>query len=332
MHTESGPVEIRVPRDRAGTFSPKIVPKHRRRLEGFDDKVLALYARGLSVRDIQGHLKELYGTDVSPELISRVTEGVLEEAQAWQTRPLEAVYPILYLDALMISVRDGATVRKKAAYIALGVTLEGRREVLGLWLEPTEGARFWLNVLTELKNRGVDDLFFVCCDGLSGFPQAVEAAFPQAVVQTCIVHMIRASLRYVAYNDRRAVTAALKPIYGAETEVAAGLALEAFAQRWDAKYPTIAKSWRARWNEVCPFLAYPPEIRKMLYTTNAIESLNAQLRKAVRPKGHFPSDDAAFKLLYLAIQRAQIRWNSPRNWKQTLAHFAIVFENRFPAA
>jgi putative transposase len=331
VHTESGPVEIRVPRDRAGTFTPKIVPKHRRRLEGFDDKVLALYARGLSVRDIQGHLKELYGTDVSPELISRVTEGVLEEAQAWQTRPLEAVYPILYLDALMISVREGATVRKKAAYIALGVTLEGRREVLGLWLEPTEGARFWLNVLTELKNRGVDDLFFVCCDGLSGFPQAIEAAFPQAVVQTCIVHMIRASLRYVAYNDRRAVTAGLKPIYGAETEVAAGIALEAFAQRWDAKYPTIAKGWRTRWNEVCPFLAYPPEIRKMLYTTNAIESLNAQLRKAVRPKGHFPSDDAAFKLLYLAIQRAQIRWNSPRNWKQTLAHFAIVFENRFPA-
>lgn len=331
VQTEAGSVEIRVPRDRQGTFEPQLVPKHRRRLEGFDDKVLALYARGLSVRDIQGHLRELYGTDVSPDLISRVTDAVVDDVRAWQGRPLEAVYPILYLDALFVSVRDGATVTKKAVYVALGMTLEGRREVLGFWIEGSEGARFWLSVLTDLKNRGVEDIFFVCCDGLSGFPQAIEAAFPKAIVQTCIVHMIRASLRYVGFADRRPMVTALRTIYGADTPDAAEQALDAFAERWGAKHPAVVKLWRSRWAEVTPFLAYPKPIRRILYTTNTIESLNAQLRKVLRPKGHFPNDEAVFKILFLALQRAQVRWRSPIQWKQALAHFAIVFEDRLPA-
>jgi putative transposase len=280
VETESGKVDIRVPRDRAGTFEPQVVPKHRRRLEGFDDKVLALYARGMSVRDIQMHLRELYGTDVSPDLISRVTDAVIDEAKVWQSRPLESLYPIIYLDALFVSIRDGATVQKKAVYVALGVTMDGRRNVLGIWFEQTEGAKFWLSVLTDLRNRGVEDVFFVCCDGLSGFPQAIEAAFPKAIVQTCIVHMIRASLRYVTLTDRKPVVNALKPIYTADTEEAASAALAEFEARWAARYPTIARLWRSRWAEVVPFLAFPKEVRKILYTTNIIESLNSQLRKS----------------------------------------------------
>jgi len=330
VQTESGPVTIEVPRDRAGTFEPKFIPKHRRRLEGFDDKVLALYARGLSVRDIQAHLRELYATDVSAELISKVTDSVLEEMRAWQARPVDAVYPILYLDALFISVRDGAQVRKKAIYLALGVTLEGAREVLGLWAEETEGARFWLGVLTDLRNRDLEDVFFVCCDGLTGFPQAIETAFPKAIVQTCIVHMIRASLRYVGHDDKRAVVAGLKTIYGADTEAAAQSALEAFTQTWGEKYPNIPKMWRARWVEVVPFMAYPKDVRKMLYTTNAIESVNAQLRKVLRAKGHFPNDDAVFKLLFLALRNAQVRWKAPVNWSRVMSHFAVMFGDRLP--
>jgi putative transposase len=331
VHTESGSVDIRIPRDRQGTFDPKVVPKHRRRLEGFDDKVLALYATGVSVRDIQAHLRELYGTDVSPELISRVTDGALDEAKAWQQRPLDAVYPIVYLDALFVSIRDGGTVMKKAVYIALGMTLDGHRDVLGFWIEQTEGARFWLSVLTDLKNRGVDDIFFVCCDGLSGFPQAVEAAFPKAVVQTCIVHMIRASLRYVAYADKKRIVRDLRGIYGAENELAARAGLVTVEENWGAKYPTVIRMWTTRWVEIVPFLAYPKEIRKILYTTNIIESLNFQLRKVLRPKGHFPNDEAVMKLLFLALQRAKLHWKSPIHWKQALAHFAIVFGDRLPA-
>ena len=331
VETQSGPVEIRVPRDRNGTFEPQVVPKHRRRLDGFDDKVLALYARGMSTRDIQGHLRELYGTDVSPDLISRVTDAVVDEVKAWQSRPLEAVYPIVYLDALFVSIRDGGTVTKKAVYIALGMTLDGDREVLGFWIDATEGARFWLQVLTELKNRGAQDIFFVCCDGLSGLPQAIEAAFPKAVVQTCIVHMIRASLRYVSLADRKAVVALLRPIYAAESESAALVALEAFEARWSAKYPSVAKLWRTRWTEVVPFLAYPKEVRRILYTTNVIESLNFQLRKVLKPKGAFPSDEAVTKILFLALQHAKVRWKPPVAWKQALAHFAIMFGDRFPA-
>jgi putative transposase len=331
VQTETGPVEIRVPRDRAGTFEPQLVAKHQRRLEGFDDKVLALYARGMSVRDIQRHLYELYGTEVAPELISRVTDAVLDEARAWQVRPLEAIYPVVYIDALFVSVRDGGTVKKKAVYIALGTTLEGRREVLGLWMDGSEGARFWLTALTELKNRGVQDILFVCCDGLTGLPHAIEAAFPKAVVQTCIVHMIRASLRYVATRDRKHVVRSLRPIYSAETEDAAALALDALHERWGRQYPGITQLWRSRWNEVVPFLAYPSEIRRILYTTNAIESLNFQLRKVLRPKGHFPTDDAVLKIVFLAIKDASFRWKPSPTWGRAKAHFAIVFADRLPA-
>jgi putative transposase len=331
VQTESGPVDIRVPRDRAGTFKPQLIVKHQRRLEGFDEKVLALYARGMSVREIQGHLLDLYGTEVSPDLISRVTDSVMDEARAWQSRPLERVYPIVYLDALFTNVRDGATVSKKAIYVALGVTLDGRREVLGLWFQGTEGARFWLHVLTELKSRGVEDIFFACCDGLSGFPQAIETAFPKAITQTCIVHMIRASLRYVTVRDRKAVTEDLRHIYSADTAEAAEAALEVVRERWNAKYPSIHKLWRTRWNEVIPFLAYPKEIRRILYTTNAVESLNSQLRRALRPKGSFPSEDAVLKVLFLALQRAALKWKPAPGWSTALAHFAITFEGRLPA-
>jgi putative transposase len=329
--TESGPVELRIPRDRAGTFEPVLVPKHVRRLEGFDEKVLSMYARGMPMREIQEHLRDFYGTDISPELISRVTDAVLEHAREWQQRPLEAVYPIVYLDALFVAVRDGGAVTKKAVYVAMGVTLRGERDVLGLWIEPTEGARTWLSVLTELRNRGIQDVFFICCDGLSGFAQAVEAVFPRATVQTCIVHLIRASLRYVTEADRRNVVASLRDIYGADTEAAAAQALDAFEKRWAAKYPPIVRLWRARWAEIVPFLAYPKEVRRILYTTNAIESLNAQLRRVLRPKGSFPNDDAVLKLLFLAIQRAQLRWRPAPAWKQAYNHFAIMFEDRLPA-
>ena len=331
VQTETGPVEIRVPRDRAGTFEPQLVAKHQRRLEGFDDKVLALYARGMSVRDIQRHLYELYGTEVAPDLISRVTDAGLDEARAWQTRSLDSVYPIVYIDALFVSVREGGAVKKKAVYIALGTTVEGRREVLGLWMDGSEGARFWLSALTELKNRGVQDILFVCCDGLSGLPQAIEAAFPRAVVQTCIVHMIRASLRYVPYAERKDVVGALRTIYGANTEQAAQQALDAFEERLGRKYPGVVNLWRTRWNEVVPFLAYPPEIRRILYTTNAIESLNYQLRKVLRPKGHFPNDDAVLKVVYLAIKHASFRWQPSKDWPRALHHFTIVFGDRLPA-
>jgi putative transposase len=331
VKTDTGPVEIRVPRDRQGTFQPQLVAKHQRRLEGFDDKVLALYARGMTVRDIQAHLRELYGTEVAPELISRVTDAVLDEMRDWQARPLESIYPIVYLDALFVSVRDGGTVTKKAVYVALGTTLQGQRDVLGLWVQGSEGARFWLNVLTELKNRGVQDILFTCCDGLSGLTEAVGASFPKAIVQTCIVHMIRAALRYVTTADRSKVTADLREIYTANTEQAALLAFDAFEQRWGLRYPGAVKLWRTRWNEIIPFLNYPAEIRRILYTTNAIESLNFQLRKVIKPKGHFPTDDAVLKILYLAIQRAKMKWKPAPEWPRALAHFAIVFGDRLPA-
>lgn len=285
----------------------------------------------MSVRDIQGHLRELYGTDVAPDLISRVTDAVLDEAKAWQSRPLDAVYPIVYIDALFIHVRDGGVVTKKAVYLALGMSTDGDREVLGFWIQQPEGARFWLQVLTEIKNRGVQDVLFVCCDGLTGLPQAIEAAFPKAVVQTCIVHMIRASLRYVSYSERKPIVAALRPIYAAENEAAARQALAAFNDQWGTKHPSIVKLWNARWAEVVPFLAYPAPIRKILYTTNIIESLNFQLRKVLRPKGHFPTEDAVTKVLFLALRNARLHWKPPISWKQAVAHFMIVFGERWPA-
>ena len=330
VKTETGPVEIRVPRDRAGTFEPQLVPKHRRRLPGFDDKVLSLYSRGMSTRDIQAHLRELYGTHVDADLISAVTDAVMDEARAWQARPLESLYPIVYIDALFVSMRDGGVVTKKAVYVALGMRLDGHREVLGLWIQVTEGARFWLGVLTELKQRGLKDVFFICCDGLTGLPQAIEAAFPKAIVQTCIVHMIRASMRYVPQRERKLVTRDLRPIYNADSEATAASALDAFDAQWK-KYPSIARMWRDRWPEVVPFLAYPQSIRRILYTTNAIESLNSQLRKVLRNKGHFPTDDAVLKLLYLAIGNARVKWNAASEWATALAHFAIVFADRMPA-
>lgn len=330
VKTESGEMTVQIPRDRTGTFSPKIIPKNLRRLTGFDEKVLALYARGMTTREIQGHLLEIYGTEVSPQLISDVTDSVIEHAKAWQNRPLESVYPIVYLDALYVSIRDGATVRKKAIYVALGMTLSGRREVLGLWFQQTEGAKFWLNVFTELKNRGLTDIFFVCCDGLTGLDSAIGSAFPLAIVQTCIVHMIRTSLRYVSYADRKAVVRDLKPIYAAPNEEAALAALEAFEANWNQKYPGAAKAWRTRWQEIIPFLAFPGPIRKILYTTNAIESMNAEFRKVLNPRVQFPSDEAVHKVLFMSLSRKKVRLMAPKEWGAALSHFQLVFSDRFP--
>jgi putative transposase len=331
VQTESGPVEIQVPRDREGSFEPKLVKKHQRRLEGFDEKVIALYARGMTTRDIQQHLRELYGTDVSPELISRATEGVMDEFRAWQSRPLEAVYPVVYLDALFVSVRDGGQVTKRAFYVALGVRVDGTRDVLGLWVAASEGSKFWLSILTELKNRGVHDILFICADGLTGLGQAIDAAFPKAVHQTCVVHMIRSALRFVSWSDRKKISAALRPIYHAENEQAAELALSEAAKELDGKYPSVTRTFRNRWAEFVPFLSYPAELRRMLYTTNAVESLNSQLRKTLRQRGPFPNDEAVFKLLFLAIQNAKVHWRRPIAWTRMLVQLDIFFEGRLPA-
>lgn len=331
VQTETGPVGIRVPRDREGTFEPKLVKKHQRRLEGFDEKVIALYARGMTTRDIQQHLRELYGTEVSPDLISRATEGVLDEFRAWQTRPLDPVYPVVYLDALYVSVREGGQVAKRAFYVALGVTVDGTRDVLGFWVAASEGSKFWLSILTELKNRGVHDILFVCADGLSGFGNAIEAAFPKAVHQTCVVHLIRSALRFVSWSDRKVVSAALRPVYTAESEQAAELALEQAGRQLDARYPSVVRVFRARWAEFVPFLSYPPELRRMLYTTNAVESLNSQLRKTLRQRGPFPNDEAVFKLLFLAIRNAKVHWKRPIAWTRMLVQLDIFFEGRLPA-
>jgi putative transposase len=332
LQTEQGPVPIAVPRDRHGTFEPQLVQKHQTRIPELDSKILSLYARGLSTRDIEAHMAELYGTEISPTLISAVTESVRDELNEWQSRPLDAVYPVIWLDALVVKVRDGGVVRNKAAHLAIGLTLEGRKEVLGLWLESNEGAKFWLRVLTELKNRAVKDVLFACCDGLKGFPEAIEAAFPQTTVQVCIVHQVRYSLAFVPYRARKDVAADLREIYTANDEAEALKALERFEQKWSKKYPTIAPSWRRNWSRIVPFLAFPPEIRKMIYTTNAIESLNSVLRKAVRGKGHFPNEEAALKLLYLALRNVERKWRGEmRDWKRISAQLRIFFEDRLPA-
>jgi putative transposase len=331
VHTETGSVEIEVPRDREGSFEPKLVKKHQRRLEGFDEKVIALYARGMTQRDIQGHLRELYGTEVSAELISRATDAVAAEFRDWQSRPLDSMYPIVYLDALFVSVRDGGQVQKRAFYIALGVRAGGTRDVLGIWAAETEGAKFWLSVLTELKNRGVEDVLFVCADGLSGLDKAIEAAFPKAVLQTCIVHLIRAALRFVSWADRKELAAALKPLYTAENEQAASQELENLERKYGARYPSVARVFRSRWEHFVPFLSYPAEIRRFLYTTNAIESLNSQLRKMLRNRGPFPNDEAVFKLFFLAVRNAKLNWKSAPHWHKVLAQLDIFFEGRLPA-
>lgn len=331
LRTEHGPVEVEVPRDREGSFEPQVVPKHQRHFNGFDDKILSMYARGMSVREIRAHLEEMYGVSISPDLISRVTDEVVEELKAWQQRPLESLYLVVYLDALVVKIRDKGVVQNKSVYLAVGVGIDGTKEVLGMWLQRTEGAKFWMAILTELRNRGVQDILVLCADGLTGLPDAVEATFPQAIFQTCIVHMIRSSTRYVSFKDRRAVCADLRKIYTAETREAAEVALDELEQRWRQQYPTIAPAWRKRWEEITPFLEFPPEIRKAIYTTNAIEALNRQLRKVLKTRGHLPTDDAALKLLFLALRNAKKTWGRPfPQWNRSLAQFAICFEGRLP--
>jgi putative transposase len=326
--TDQGPLRIRSPRDRKGTFEPQIVKKRQTRWVGFDEKVISLYARGLTVREIQGHLAEIYGTEVSPDLISKITDAVLEDAKAWQNRPLERLYPIVYLDALVVKVRDGHAVRNFACYVALGVNLEGERDVLGIWFQRTEGAKFWLQVLTELKQRGVADVLIFCVDGLTGFPEAIEATFPHSTVQTCLVHQVRNSLKFVSYKDRKPIAADLRKIYTAANQDAAGDELQRFAEKWDARYPTISQSWLEHWEQITPFLAFPQDVRRAIYTTNSIEALHRQTRKIIKTRGHFPTEDAARKLIYLAITKAEPRWRQVLHWHSALAAFKIHFPDR----
>ena len=331
VQTDTSALRLAVPRDRAGTFEPQLVKKHQRRLPGFDEKVISLYARGLTVREMQAHLTELYGVEVSPTLISTVTDAVLEEVTAWQQRPLAPLYPVIFFDALRVKIRDEGTVKSKAVYLALGVTPDGHKDVLGLWIEQTEGAKFWLRVMTELQARGVQDVLFAVVDGLKGFPEAITSVFPQATIQTCIVHLLRHSLSFVTWKDRRPVATALKAIYRALNAVSAERELESFAAGpWGQKYPPIAAAWRRQWTQVVPFFAHPAEIRRVLYTTNAIESLHMQLRKALKTRGHFPNDEAALKLLYLVLRNITTRWKQgPRDWKATMTQFAILYPDRF---
>jgi putative transposase len=330
--TEHGPVEIRTPRDRDGSFEPQIVRKRQRRFEGFDEKILALYARGLSTRDIEAHLREIYGASVGRDLISRVTDGVMDDVRAWAARPLEDVYPVVFLDCLVIKIREGGSVQRRACYLALGVTVDGDRDVLGMWFQETEGAKFWMQVLNDLKTRGVRDILIACVDGLKGFPEAIEAIFPHTTVQTCIVHLIRHSLRYVPRREREQVARDLKPIYTALDADAAQAALEAFDEQWGQRFPVITQAWLNAWEHVTPFLAFPDQVRRVIYTTNAIEALNRQLRKALKTKGHFPNEDAARKLIYLALQNAVPAWTKTRNWTTALLAFKIHFGDRLPDA
>ena len=331
VQSETGAIDIKVPRDRNGTFEPKLIKKRQRRLEGFDDKVLALYSRGLSTRDIQGQLEELYGVEVSPTLISNVTNAVMDDVRAWQSRPLSAVYPILYFDALFVKSRQEGPVKNKAVYLALGINLEGEKELLGLWIAETEGSKFWHSVFNELKNRGVQDCFIACVDGLKGLPEAIEAVYPHTQVQLCIVHKLRNSFKYVPWKDRKAVAKDLRAVYAAATIEEAEQALENFSKLWDAKYPAISPSWRSDWDRLTVFFDYTPEIRKVIYTTNAIESLNYSLRKMLKNRGAFPSDDSIIKILYLAINRVSKKWTMPiRNWKAALNQFVILFGDRVP--
>jgi putative transposase len=327
-----GQVQIDVPRDREGSFEPKIVAKHQRRFTGFDDKILSMYARGMSTREIQGHLEEIYAIEVSPSLISEVTDAVIEEAKLWQNRPLENLYPILFLDALMVKMRHEGRVENRAVYLAIGIDLEGHKDVLGIWTSANEGSRFWLQVLTDLKNRGVKDVFLACVDGLKGFPQAIESVCPQAQVQLCIVHLTRASLNYVNWKERKLVAHDLKAIYRADTAEMAEHELNTFSKKWDARYPTISSLWKRHWERVIPFFAYPPEIRRIVYTTNAVESLNMSLRKIIKTRGSFPSEDAALKLLFLALRNVVDRWEVVQNWKAALGRFTILWEDRILAA
>jgi putative transposase len=327
-----GEIDIAVPRDREATFEPKIVAKHQTRWTGFDERVLSMYARGMTTREIQGHLEEIYGVEVSPALISQVTEEVMEEVRAWQSRPLEPIYAVVYLDALYVKIRHEGRVENRAVYVAIGITLEGRKEVLGLWTNAHEGAKFWLSILTELRNRGVKDIFIACIDGLKGFPQAIESVYPKTQVQLCIVHLVRASLNYVGWKERKAVAADLKPIYRAATVEQANREMENFLGQWGGKYPAIGRLWQQQWERVIPFFAFPPEIRKIIYTTNAVESLHMSLRKIIKTRGSFPSEESALKLLYLALRNVSAKWEAVQGWREALNQFEILWGDRIRAA
>lgn len=326
-----GEIEIQTPRDRTGEFEPQIVRKHQRRFDGFDDKILSMYARGMSTREIEGHLKEIYGVEVGASLISEVTDSVLEDVKAWQCRPLEPLYPIVFLDALYVKMRHDGRVENRAVYVAIGVNLEGAKEVLGLWTSNNEGAKFWLSVLTDLRNRGVKDIFLACVDGLKGFPNAIESLYPQTQVQLCIVHMIRAGLNYVTWRDRKEVVADLKPIYRAVNAEQAERELATFTDKW-TRYPAVARLWRENWQRVIPFFAFPQEIRKVVYTTNAVESLHMSLRKVIKTRGSFPSEEAALKLLYLALRNASAKWKTVQNWREAMNCFETLWGERIRAA
>ena len=341
--TEDGPLKIDVPRDRAGSFEPLLIPKHERRFTGFDDKIVAMYARGMTIREIQGFLAEQYGTEVSPEFISSVTDAVMAEVAAWQSRPLEAMYPVVFFDALRVKIREDAVVRNKAIYLALGVLPDGTRDILGLWIENTEGAKFWMKVFNDLKTRGVADILIAVTDGLKGMPEALATVFPATTLQTCIVHLIRNSLDYASWKERKALAAAIRPIYTASSAEAALAELEAFTQGpWGQKFPTVAAAWRRAWDRVIPFFAFPPAIRRVIYapkevplgdTTNPIESINARLRKIIKTRGHFPSDDAASKLIWLALRNITADWGRvAKDWKEAMNQFAILYAERFEAA
>jgi putative transposase len=332
--TDTGVVRIEVPRDREGTFEPMLIGKHERRFQGFDDKILAMYARGMTVREIQGYLLEMYATQVSPDFISSVTDGVMSEVTSWQSRPLERMYPVVMFDAVRVKIRDEGVVRSKAVYLALGVLADGTKDILGIWIEVTEGAKFWLRVFNDLKTRGCQDILIAVTDGLAGMGDALSAVYPATTLQTCIVHLIRNSLNYAAWKDRTELAAALKPIYTAVSAEVAEEELEAFAQGiWGKKFPTIAPSWRRAWDKVIPFLAFPPEVRRVLYTTNALESVNARLRKIIKTRGHFPSDASATKLIWLALRNITAKWSrAAGQWKAAMTQFAILYEERFTGA
>lgn len=329
--TEDGPLRLEVPRDREGSFEPLLIPKHERRFTGFDDKIIAMYARGMTVREMQGFLADQYGVDVSPDLISSVTDAVMAEVGAWQARPLEPMYPVVFFDALRVKIREDGVVRNKAIYLALGVLPDGTREILGLWIETTEGAKFWMKVFNDLKTRGVNDILIAVTDGLKGMPEALGVVFPVTTLQTCIVHLIRNSLDYANWKDRRVLAQALKPIYTAASAEAAEAELDAFERgTWGQRFPTVVAAWRRAWDRVIPFFAFPPAVRRVIYTTNAIESINAQLRKIIKTRGHFPSDDAASKLIWLALRNITADWGRPaHHWKEAMNQFAILYQDRF---
>ena len=334
MLTDDGPLRIEIPRDRDGSFEPQLIGKHERRFTGFDDKIVAMYARGMTVREIQGFLGEMYGVEVSPDFISRVTDAVMAEVSAWQARPLELMYPVVFFDALRVKIREEAVVRSKAVYLALGVLPDGTRDILGLWIESTEGAKFWMKVFNDLKTRGCNDILIAVTDGLKGMGEALGVVYPATTLQTCIVHLMRNSLDYASWKDRKALAAAIRPIYTAPSAEAAEVELGAFEQGpWGQRFPTVVASWRRAWSNVIPFFAFPPEVRCVIYTTNAIESVNARLRKIIKTRGHFPSDDAATKLIWLALRNITSDWGrAANNWKAAMNQFAILYEDRFTQA